>query len=231
MGIVPKGPRAGDAASAAATAKVRDIGSAKSKGGRPSGLGFDPSTGEEVYAQTYRPESEYDVFGTVRATGYSEDRFYTRSVNADGHGERITVRVPQGIDSQLYAAVADIPEYRSIQDLFRDAVMHRLEYLQKRHKLSEDAIRMLVLERYRADSDRRSQEIDNLTAAVESIEEKCQKAWTTGDYQLLAEELERGGETMEWLREPYKGRAEGILKEWKQKARGELERLERAKRE
>lgn len=223
MGMVPKGPRA---AASESPAKVRDITSARSRG-KPSGLGYDPATGGEVYADTYRDDSEYDVFGTVRATGYREDRFYTRSVNADGHGERVTIRLPQGIDSQLYAAVSEIPEYRSIQDFFRDAAMHRLEFIQKRYQLSAGAERMLVLERYRADSERRSQEIDTLTNAVKEIEQKCEKAWDAEDYGLLAEELEKGHETMEWLRDPYKTRAMEVLAKWTSKGRSQIEKLER----
>lgn len=222
--MVPKGPRADEA-------KVRDITTAKSRGGRPSGLGYDPATGDEVYTPTYRNESEYDVFGTVRETGYREDRFYTRSVNADGHGERITIRVPQGVDSQVFAAVSEIPEYRSVQDFFRDAAMHRLEYLQKRYQMTDGAQRMLVLERFQADGERASQEIDNLTNAVREIEEKCQKAWDAEDYGLLAQRIDKGTETVEWLREPYKEKAQRVLTDWRSRAREQLQQLEQRNRE
>lgn len=227
MTIVPKGPRAGNATGAA----VRHIDSAKSRGrGRPSGLGYDPSTGQEQYAETYQ-DAEYDVFGTVREAGYSEDRFYTRSTDLRGHGSVLRITMPQGLDSQVYAAVNEIPEYRSVQDFFRDAALHRLEYIQRRYKISEGGQRMLVLERYRADREQRSQEIDSLTTTVEEISEGCQKAWDANDYGLLAQELEKGGEAMEWLRDPYRSKVDKILKDWKGRAKEELTKMDNAARE
>src|SRR5690606_13479962 len=72
-------------------------GGGRRRGGRPSGLGYDPAKGEEVRSETYldaatrESTSETDVFTLVNERGYRPERFYTRSINADGHGEKLNV--------------------------------------------------------------------------------------------------------------------------------------------
>ena len=197
----------------------------KRQGGRPSGRGYDPATSTEVLSDSYinhvtrESTSEVDVFTLINERGYREERFYTRSLNAKDHGEKIQMKVPQGLDSQMYAAVSQIPEYRSIQDLVRDAIVHRLEFLQKRYNLGDDARRTLELERLQADRERRAQEADIMQSSVDDLGDKLQGLWDREDWGLMAEELEAGGESVDWLRDPYKRRAQKILDDWKGRAR------------
>ena len=197
----------------------------KRQGGRPSGRGYDPQSGDEVLSTSYvdhvtrESSSEVDVFALVNERGYRPERFYTRSINADGHGEKLQVRVPQGLDSQMYAAVAEIAEYRSVQDLVRDAVVHRLEWLQGHYALGEGARRTLELERLQADRERRAQEAETMGNSVADLDEKLQRLWDHEDWGLMAEELEAGGESVDWLRDPYKRNAQEVLDKWKKKAR------------
>lgn len=210
--MVPKGPRATD------KAQVRDITSARSRGGRPSGLGYDPAAEEEH--QTGNPEVDY--FAVVGQRGYSEDRFYTKSTNTHNHGEKLNVRVPQGIDSQVYAAVNQIPEYRHINDLVRDAIIHRLEYLQRRYRMGDDLRRQLELERLESDNERSAREIEVMERSVANLNEHCQAAYEARDYGLLAQILATGDEIMEWLREPYHSDARDILGRWRDRARQQI---------
>lgn len=217
MGLVPKGDKAGSGGS------VRAIQSAPSKGGgRKSAQGYDPAT-EESYGSRYS-KPEHDVFALVERAGYRADRFYCRSTDKQGHGEKLNIRVPQGIDSQIHAAVATTPEYNSLHDFFRDAAVHRLEFLQREYNLGDDARRILELERIEADAYRSAQEIDVMTAAVANMEERCKKAWDAEDYGMLADQMDRASETIDWLREPYKGRASRLLRDWRAKAKVNLDR-------
>lgn len=214
-------------------ANVRDIRSAGHGGGRKSSLTYDPATGVEHSPKGYRAEatrdsdSEFDVFTLVDDRKYREDRFYTRSVNADGHGERMQVRVPQGIDSQMHAAVAEVPEYKTIHDLIRDSVIHRLEFLQKRYNLGDGARRILELERIRSDLTKRSQETETMQEAVDDLANTIQALWDKQDYSMMRDVLDTGSEMYEWLRDPYKGKALSVLEKWRATARTEIERLER----
>lgn len=239
--IVPKGPAAAGTTGeqAAAESNVHHISKATGKrgGGRPSGLGYDPAKGEEVRSSTYKEHatrestSEYDVFTLVDERGYRADRFYTRSLNADGHGERINVRLPQGIDSQIHAAVAEVPHYRNIHDFFRDAAVHRLEWIQRSFALGDGARRILELERIRADISGHTQETETMQEAVDDLEAALQKLWDKQDYSMMREMLDSGVEMHEWLREPYKGKALDALTRWKAKAKAELERLQKRQEE
>lgn len=220
MGMVPKGP-AGDAK------KVRDIDTAPSKMGRPSGLGYNPATGEH-HQTGQRDASETNVFDVIPAKGYSEARFYTKSTNEHNHGEMLRVRVPQGIDSQIYAAVNDIAEYRSQQDFWRDAAVHRLEYLQKRYSISEEARRLLELERMTADSERRNTDIKIMRATVANLNDKLTEAWDALDYGMLAKELEEAEELVNWMREPYCSQVQTILKDWNDRSRQKIAEYQRA---
>lgn len=205
--IVPKG-------------NVRAIRSGGHAGGRRSSRTYNPATGED--AESRGSLAEFNAF-TLETSGYREDRFYTRSVDADGHGEKLNLRVPQGIDSQMYAAVAEIPEYRTIHDLIRDAVLHRLEYLQKRYSLSQKAQIMLNRERARADRHERVQDSNEQEAMVEEMEQTLSILYQRGDWSLLAEELKDDAETAEFaMRGEYQRRAQEIVRRWRDKSRDQI---------
>lgn len=201
-------------------------------GGRPTGLGYDPASGEthrgksKLYAPKETGEgsrAEVDVFSLVDEKGYRADRFYTRSTNQDGHGEKLQVRVPQGIDSQMHAAVSEIPEYRSLQDLARDAIVHRLEWLQQHYKLSDSARRFVELERHTADMNRITSEITTMTNAVDDLKMGLETAYASRDWGLMKEVLDNGDEMVEWMRDPYRARVVQEMKDWRGRVKEELE--------
>lgn len=215
-------------------APVSDLETARRQRGRPSGLGYDPATGKEYASPTYvedvskESDTEVDVFTLVDKRGYSEERFYTRSLNTHNHGEKIQLKMPLGIDSQVYAAVSEIAQYRSVQDLFRDALVHRLEFLQKRYSLGDGMRRMLELERVQADREARAQEAEIMQGSVEDLMVKLQGLWDKEDWGLMAVELEEGGESVDWLREPYKSRAQKVLDDWRARARVKIAEAQEA---
>jgi uncharacterized protein YwgA len=158
--------------------------------------------------------------------GYSEERFYTKSTDEKGHGEKLQVRVPQGVDSQVYAMVREIPQYRHINDIIRDALIHRLEYLQKRYSISDDTQRFLELERMEADSDRAKAEVEMMSSSVRRLDEALAIHYQAEDWQMFANELTRGEERVEWLREPYNAKANRVLQEWRARGKDQLRQLQ-----
>jgi HPt (histidine-containing phosphotransfer) domain-containing protein len=60
---------------------------------------------------------------------YDPHRFYTRTSDAKGHSKMIRLNVPNPIMGEVAALVqsAQIPAYRSIEDVARDALYHRLK--------------------------------------------------------------------------------------------------------
>lgn len=232
MAMTPKGPRAATAAT------LGDIDSQRAKRarGRPSGLGYDPATGEEFAKPTLERgaaelDPESDVFAQIGARGYSEDRFYCNSSDQRGHSKMLRVWIPQGIDAQVYGAINEIPQYRTTQDFIRDAMLHRLEYLQKRYSLTDQGRRLLEIERWKADSERRSTEIQTMTSAVGSVADRLAESWAAEDYQLFKQEYEEAKDQIDWLRDPYKARMVELLKEWGRKAGAEIAKLDKRDKE
>ncbi len=185
----------------------------KHRGGRQSSVAYDPATGEESRARGSR--DEFDALALNDGSSYREDRFYTRSVNKEGHGEKLSIRVPQGIDSQMYKAVAEIAEYHTMHDLIRDAVMHRLEYLQRRYDISPDMEALMGIERLKADDRREDQIIESMRDAVADLDASLKFAWESGDMGLFVNKLERGSLLVDQLREPWREQTTGVLAEWK----------------
>lgn len=204
-------------ATADSPTNVTPIDAAKHTRGKRSGLGYDPKTGREVRSATY-VDDEYDAFTLDDPHGYQANRFYTKSRNAHDHRERMQVSVPQGIDSQILAAVAAIPQYRSPQDFWRDAAIHRLEWLQHHYQMDDDMRRFVELERMDADTDRAVDEVRTMTASVAALNAALAEHYEAQDWQMLADEITRAGGRVEWLREPYKTEALRVLKDWKGRA-------------
>ncbi len=210
MPIVPKGP----VPSPPAPTNVTPIGRKK----RGRGLGYNLETGI-TYGE------DFNVFAGDAGGGYRPDRYYTEARDQNGHGERLNIRVPLGMDSQIHKAVAEVGQYASIHDFARDAFMHRLEWLRHNHDLGEGVRRMLELARKEADGEARIQEADSMQGAVDKLIVRLQSLWERTDIGLLAEEISEGNDLIDWLREPYRSKAREVLEDWKRKAKAEIAKM------
>ncbi len=231
MPVVPKGP------SATATASVSDIGNqrVKRQRGRPSGLGYDPETGQEVAGPTLEPklgelDPESDIFALIEKRGYSEDRFYIKSSDKQGHSKMIRIWIPQGIQAQVYEAISKVPHYRSVQDFVRDALVHRLEFTQHRYAMSDQARRAMELERMMADQEHRKAEMETMHESVESLDVTLGEMYEREDWSLMDQEFDQSYEYIDWLRDPYRARAVAVFDKWRNKAKESIIK-HRAKRE
>jgi superfamily I DNA and RNA helicase len=72
-------------------------------------------------------------WGTESTKGYRRDAFYTQASDRQGHSAKYQVKVPTNIAGELAAIIQSgkIPEYRTPQDIFRDALIHQLHYLER----------------------------------------------------------------------------------------------------
>lgn len=73
----------------------------------------------------------YDDWELEAPEAYSQNKFYTKATDGRGHSENVQVKLSPNIIGALSSIVQSkgIPEYRTIQDIIRDAVVHRLHYL------------------------------------------------------------------------------------------------------
>lgn len=64
---------------------------------------------------------------------YAVEKFYTSSVDRMGHSAFAKLRYPTYLQSLLESLIAsrEIPDYKTVSDIFRDALYHRLRYIQK----------------------------------------------------------------------------------------------------
>lgn len=71
---------------------------------------------------------------------YREDEFYTRSVDGKGHQKHLRVNVPPVMFARMNELANDdgLPDYRTVQDVARDAIEHRLKWLQDNKGVLEE---------------------------------------------------------------------------------------------
>ncbi len=199
-----------------APASVTDISGVRVKrGGRQDSIGYDPDTQEEHYARGSK--AEFDPLATDSGGSYRYDRFYTRSVDKNGHGEKMSIRVPQGLDSQMHRVVAEMAEYHTMHDLIRDAVVHRLEYL-KHHTPDPEMAALLAIEALKADDNRQDQIVQGFRDAIQALDESLRFMWETGDLGAFAEKLDRGSLMADKMRPPWNGHASEMLQSWRAKS-------------
>lgn len=62
---------------------------------------------------------------------YKENRFYTHSTNRKGFKDTVRIPLPPNVLAQMNAIVQQrkVADYKTVQDLVRDAIIHRLKWL------------------------------------------------------------------------------------------------------
>lgn len=75
--------------------------------------------------------SDWQTDSTTPTNSYAPDRFYTGSTNKKGFGQVVRIQIPPTITNEISALIASraIPEYRTAQDFYRDAMIHRLHWI------------------------------------------------------------------------------------------------------
>ena len=76
---------------------------------------------------------------TEAPSSYREDKFYTQASDEKGHSVPIHIRIPPDIYRRIEEVVSSrtIPDYKTMSDLVRDAIHHRLNYLAQKLNLEE----------------------------------------------------------------------------------------------
>lgn len=112
---------------------------------------------------------------------YEPANFYIGSVDKRGHGT--AMRVPDNVHPQIVAVVnSDATPYRSVQDFFRDAGVHRMHWLREN---SDDPELRRAAEGYIAqmEAERIVQMVETVAATVREIPVKVQEMIGMGDME------------------------------------------------
>jgi len=70
----------------------------------------------------------------VTPAAYQVERVYSRAYDDRGHARQYRVNVPQDMEPIIEAAWRAVPEYRSAQDLWRDAIVHRIQWIAENYE-------------------------------------------------------------------------------------------------
>lgn len=86
----------------------------------------------QVNLSTMPGDVRQDLFKLTGSNQYDEDKFYTHSTDGNGHYERIPqTKIRPSLEAMIAAVMAAYPEYKSVGDFVRDALLHRVVYLQR----------------------------------------------------------------------------------------------------
>lgn len=126
---------------------------------------------------------------------YSVDRFYVQSTDGKGHGDEVRVRVPPYLASQLQAIFESrtFPKYRTVADIVRDAIYHRLRYLELRqHGEASDALKLIGFqERLRQNREAFETATASVNALSQTVEELLRAGAEPRARSLVADALEQ----------------------------------------
>lgn len=154
--------------------------------------------------------------------GYSPDQFVTPACDQKGHSERVRINFQPDVLPTLGQIVGSgqFEAYRSVQDVVRDAVYHRIWYLADqlgttyRDRKLEGQIRQVVTSAARVAeleqlAYQRTKRVEFVRALEAEIEE-CRRLRDKAGVQLaLAHAQARLDEP--WLTEPYRSQVEAIV--------------------
>lgn len=143
---------------------------------------------------------------------YSVDRFYTRGSDGKGNSEAVRARFAPEVIARLHRVVQQgrIPEYRTVADIIRDAVVHRLQYLDNEYM--EDGHKSsltLAMGGFHAAKQRDAMQKD----AIEDIRTSLSAAKKEENWQLYEELKTWAWDTVDGMDDWYAQRAVRTIKE------------------
>lgn len=176
-------------------------GKSGSKGGRPSGKAIE------------------DLWGLDAGHQYDPDQFYTRSTNKHDHSFRLELRIPPYVQGLMAEAVDHIPLYRSMADMARDAIVHRLHILGPEW-LTPNSIAQLDLEMRLTRIEQRKVRLDFMAEMLNGHRDVLERAYEAKDAEELSNALADTEDDIEALGEPYKGKLQELAKEYRARLKG-----------
>lgn len=119
---------------------------------------------------------------SVQSHGYKISNFYTRSTDSRGHKESIHLKVPPEIASTMSQIVqkGSIPQYRTVQDLIRDAIVHRLHYLNEQHLMDQESHRLVHAHILISNQIRMMEDHATYQQHVAELAKQCKRLMETG---------------------------------------------------
>lgn len=157
--------------------------------------------------------------------GYRLNRFYVSSTNKKGASQQSRVSLPPLIIGKMsqYIQSGKFPHYRTMQDIVRDAVYHRLKWLADEYMSDPEMLQLISRENFMADRRQALWDMQQLDEMVQDTENGMREAIRLGDHEALAREVEQAEARVMVERDPYKSRLGELAKRYRKelKPRGE----------
>ena len=142
-----------------------------------------PKPVDQLAAQR-RKHDVSDLLSVSKAGDYAEDRFYIRSQDGERQlGKNVQVWFPGSTHARIAAVSHTVPHYRSMADMIRDAVHHRLHWLEQNYDADTDPA--TVYSDLLAFSEQVQAEAQDRIRMVEGARKAFDGAIKTGDPLLL----------------------------------------------
>lgn len=167
---------------------------------------------------------------------YDEKKFYVYSQDKKGHSHYARIWIPKNLAGLIGRVVnsEQIPEYRSSQDFYRDALFHRA------HKIAEwidneelkGEVGVLTLKAEEEAINRMKKDAEEL---IEVVEQNLREAWDNGEYEWLESHIATRMDRASVIPETHRGQYMGVLRDYAEKLkevkRGRVGNLSRKRRE
>jgi hypothetical protein len=147
-----------------------------------------------------------DSWSTDDGSGYSPEQFYTATKNRHDHGERVTLRMPPDVHAESWRVINDpkMPMYETFQDLLRDALIHRLRWLDDNIGLPVEVSEWLRVEMLRGLMATEQKRMESSSRAVEELDLTFEMIVKLGDWGLTTKMIETARDNAQTMREPYR---------------------------
>ena len=142
--------------------------------------------------------------------------YYTRGSDGRGNGHEVRVRVQPTVAGQIQSIIEQrrIPEYHTMADLVRDAIVHRLKYLEQ-EVLDDPALtRAMRTETSLAEANRMYGVVKRNDEVVSSMRETLAAMSQVGNPEMLAQVVTTTKDLAEGYDEPWRSRLEELAREF-----------------
>jgi hypothetical protein len=188
---------------------------------------LNPDSREIVAAREAAARAAAEAWGADEPHDYALTEFYCRSTDGRGHGGgKVQVQFPPLVLGELNALVASgmIPEYRTAQDVVRDAVYHRLRYLADAIGNNE-LVGRLNLEMRLAQITQFREQHDTSTKIVTETRQALETLRAAGDWLMVDKVLAWNEDLIELIPEPYSSQLAKLCAEnrkvWRDATKGD----------
>lgn len=151
---------------------------------------------------------------------YSPRNFYTQSSDKQGHSSPVKMQIPKNLAGQVSRVVGSgaIPEYRSNQDFYRDAIFHRAHTV---GRWIDDAelVREVTMLIIKAEEDQIAQQKKDAHDLIEVTQHNLEDMIHRGDIARLREHIkDRLGKSSS-IPESFREEYVGLLKKYEKMAK------------